>query len=91
LGLNLTEDNYIELDNEIIGSIEDGKCCLRDIFIEEEYRGNGYGKRAFELWFKRKKRECDVIKTTAVTSRRMEQILLDFGFERDRENRYIWK
>ena len=86
--------NYeIYLDTTLIGHLEIGNdCTLHDIGIEPQYRGEGYGREAIELFIElAKKANCDTIKTTVVLHGAVKHVLLDNGFEFCEETRHYHK
>lgn len=87
------ENNLIYLDESIIGYIEysPNYRIFKNIEIEEEYRGEGYGKKAFNIWFNKARKNTNKIECTAVVSNRMEKILRNFDFEINENDKYVWK
>lgn len=87
--VELKEDSggFIVLqDGEQIGIIEYNNSTLQDIYIDEDQRGNGYGKKAVSTLIDMTTGD---INTTTVVNPVMEHILRDLGFERDYENHWV--
>lgn len=83
--IELTEDYTIQLEGTPIGHIEPHGAddeIIASIEINENHRGNGYGREATELFLQQaKERGVGMVSTSVVISRVYEHILRELGFE----------
>lgn len=79
----------IYLEDKLIGHLEtQSNCKLMDIQIDSEYRGNGYGREAIELFIEiAEEANCSTISTSAVLHGAVQHVLEDNGFTMNPDTR----
>lgn len=80
--MEVKDNGEIIDDGSVVGHIDWSENTLVDIFIDEEYRGEGIGTEVVSQFVEHAKRDgYNIVKTTTVISSSMETVLRKNGFK----------